>query len=142
MPTTQTPKTLLGALALAGATVATWWIWLGWDTEYQVDPVTQVSSGPYEPYQVVGCVLTIGALAAVAGLLLRPWVVVVTMAASFTVAWSVGAASTDDSGLWVVGAVLVAGGMVGGTALCAFGAHLLRQLTRSNGRRGPASSAA
>ena len=30
----------LGALGTAAATVVAWWAWLGWDTEYEIDPVT------------------------------------------------------------------------------------------------------
>lgn len=116
-------RSVLGALALAFATVLSWWVWLGHDTEYQTDPATGVSSGPYEPVQVIACVLSILVIAAIGGLLLRPWLVVATMTTSFTLAWSMQAASTDDSGLWVVGAVLLTGGMLLGTAASSFAAR-------------------
>jgi hypothetical protein len=116
-------RSVLGALALAAITALTWWVWLGQDTEYQVDPSTGSETGPYEPVQVIACVLSIVVIAAIGGLLLRPWLVVAAMTVSFTVAWSLQAAATDDSGLWAVGAVLVAGGMLLGTAACAFGAR-------------------
>jgi len=117
----------LGAVVLAALTVAGWWAWLGWDTEYTVDPVTRSSSGPYEAWQVIGCVVTLLALAVGASLLLRPWTVIATMTVAFTVPWAVSAASSDDSGLWLVGAVLVAVGMAGATAIAAFTARALRR---------------
>ncbi|WP_250797123.1 hypothetical protein [Micromonospora phytophila] len=126
-------RDLLGLPALAVATLATWWCWLGWDTRYTVDPVTGSTSGPYEPWQVVGCVLTLALLAALGGWYLNPLLAAATMTATFTVAWSWRAASTDDSGLWVVGAVLVLVGMAAGSTAVSFGAHRLR---RDRGDRG------
>lgn len=111
---------------LIAATFATWWLWLGSDTTYQVDPATGATTGPYEPAQVAGCVLTLLALAVAGGLLLRPWLVVLAMTATFTLAWAVDAAGRDESGLWLVGAVLVFGGMTAGTSVCAFGAWAVR----------------
>lgn len=117
---------LLGAVILAGTTVAVWWLWLGTDTRYEIDPVTGARTGPYEPGQVVGCVLSLLVIAVVGGLLWRPWIVVVAMTVAFTVAWSMAAASEDATGLWGVGAVLVAVGMAGGSAVFSFGARLVR----------------
>jgi hypothetical protein len=119
-------RQLLGLVVLVVATLAAWWLWLGIDTRYQVDPVTGATTGPYEPLQVAGCVLTLLVIAVMGGLLLRPWLVVVAMTVTFTVAWSLSAAAQDDSGLWAVGAVLVAVGMAAGTAVCSFGPRLAR----------------
>jgi hypothetical protein len=48
----------------------------------------------------------------------------------FTAAWTLHAASTDDSGLWAVGAILVLlGTLVGGTVVTAVTRALVR--TRS-----------
>jgi len=55
----------VGVLGLVGLTVALWWAWLGRDTGYQVDPVTGATSGPYQVWQVVGCVLCLAVLATV-----------------------------------------------------------------------------
>ncbi len=121
----QTYRYLIGGLTLAALSLAAWWAWLGWDTEYQVDPATGQASGPYTTAQVVACVLTIVVIAAVGGMLVPPWIVVPAMTIPFTVAWAVQAATTDDSGLWVVGAVLLTGGMTAGTAACSFTAHAL-----------------
>jgi hypothetical protein len=73
-------------LLLAAATVGTCAAWPAWDEEYQLDPVTGVSSGPYEAWQVVGCGLTIGVLAVVAGLLQRPGVALGVVPLVLTVA--------------------------------------------------------
>ncbi len=48
---------------LALLTAACWWGWLAWDHSYRHDPVTGVSSGPYEGWQVVGCVVSLIVLA-------------------------------------------------------------------------------
>jgi hypothetical protein len=119
-----------GALALAGATAATWWMWLGRDTKYQVEPVSGVATGPYEVWQVAGCVLCLMALAVIGGLLLRPWIVVPIMTLAFTILWSVNAASHDETGLWGVGAILVLVGMTAGSAVLSFGAWMLRAAIR------------
>jgi hypothetical protein len=115
-----------GVPGVAVLTVAAWWLWLGWDTQYQTDPVTGATSGPYEAWQVVGCVLSLAVIAVVGGLLMRPWLVVLAMTGAFTVSWSWAAASTDDSGLWPVGAVLVVIGLGFGSAVVSFGARAVR----------------
>lgn len=108
---------LVWALTVAAATVAAWWVWLGRDTAYQTDPATGVTSGPYTTGQVAGFVVSLAAIAAVAGWLLGPIVVTPAMTVPLTVAWSAQAAATDETGLWVVGAVLVFAGTAAGTAL-------------------------
>ncbi|SIM79104.1 hypothetical protein [Micromonospora cremea] len=131
MTATRGTSASLGALFLAVATVGVWVLWLGWDTEYTVDPQTGSRSGPYEPWQVIGCVLTLALLAALAGTRLSPWLVAPVMTVAFTAAWSRGALSSDDSGLWAVGAILVLIGMAIGSTLVSIGAHRLsRHLAR------------
>jgi hypothetical protein len=114
----------------AAATLATWWLWLGTVKRYEADAVTGATSGPYQPWQVVGCVLTLAVVAVLGGLLTRPWIVVVAMTVSFTVAWTVDAAARDDTGLWAVGAILVGVGTAVGSALCAYGARLVGTAVR------------
>jgi hypothetical protein len=124
-------RNALGATVLAGATVITWWAWLGRDTEYRLDPITLAESGPYEVWQVAGCVLTLTVLAVAGGLVLPPWLVAGVMTVAFTAAWSLRAASTDESGLWLVGAIGVfAGTAVGSTAL-SVSAWAVRRARRS-----------
>lgn len=94
-----------------------WFAWLGWDQEYyQVDGVPQ---GPYRAWQVLGCGMSIAAAAVLAYLWVRSvWAIFVLAAAAdlgFAVPWAVNAASTDDTGLWVVGLLFLLVG--GGTGL-------------------------
>jgi hypothetical protein len=130
-------RNAIGAIGIAAATVATYFAWLGWDTDYQVDPVTHVESGPYEAWQVAGCVVTLLALAVVAGLVFLPWVVVPVMTVSFTAAWAVGAALSDESGLWIVGAIGVFVGMAIGSTVVSVLAWTVRRALA--GRRAAAT---
>jgi len=93
-----------------------WFAWLGWDHEYyQVDGAAQ---GPYRTWQVLGCGLSVAAGAVLAYLWVRSvWAIIVLAAAAdigFAVPWAMDAASSDDSGLWVVGLLfLLVGGGIG-----------------------------
>ncbi|MFI7608417.1 hypothetical protein ACIBTV_25155 [Micromonospora sp. NPDC049366] len=110
----------VGVLAVALLSVAAWYAWLGWDTGYREDPVTGTTSGPYQAWQVVGCVLTL--LVVFVGALLagvRPVLASAALTLAFTAAWTVAAASRDDSGLYAVGAVLLLAGLAAGTAVVA-----------------------
>ncbi|MFI7427469.1 hypothetical protein ACIBPB_10820 [Micromonospora sp. NPDC049836] len=130
---TRGTRSALGGLLLAVATVATWFAWLSWDTGYRVDPETGATSGPYAVWQVAGCVLTLVLVAALGGWWLGPWLVVPVMTVAFTAAWAAHAAATDDSGLWVVGAVLVLIGTAAGSLVVSLAARLLRR--RADGGR-------
>jgi hypothetical protein len=125
-------RAVLGLPVLAVLTVAAWWLWLGRDTTYQTDPVTGVATGPYEAWQVIGCVLSLVAIAVVGAWVLPPWTVIVAMTVSFTLVWSWAAAVADETGLWLVGAVLVAVGMAAGSTVLSLGTHRIRS---SAGRR-------
>ncbi|MEV6366483.1 hypothetical protein AB0L86_06265 [Micromonospora musae] len=118
--------TLLGGLLLAAATVGTWLAWLSWNTGYRIDPETGAVSGPYAVWQVAGCVLTLAVVAAGGGWWLSPWLVAPVMAVAFTVPWAVQAASSDDSGLWAVGATLVLIGTAAGSGVVSLVTRLLR----------------
>ncbi|WP_374455483.1 hypothetical protein [Nocardioides sp.] len=109
--TSRLAAAVLGLVLLA---TAMWFAWLGWDDDYyEVDGVAQ---GPYRAWQVVGCGLAICAAAVVARVWAGRGAVLLAAAATvgFAVPWSVHAASTDESGLWAVGAVfLLVGSFVG-----------------------------
>jgi hypothetical protein len=124
-------RTTAGPLVLAAATVFVWWAWLGRDTEMQLDPATGTYSGPYTTAQVAGAVLTLAALL-VAAVLLRvpalPAAAVMTVA--FTAAWTAQAAAEDETGLFLVGTILVLAGMAVGTTVVALGTAALRRLRR------------
>ena len=91
-------RSLVGAVILAAATVLTWWLWLGRDTEYQID-ANGVASGPYTTGQVAGCVLTLLVLLVAAVLLgVRPLIAAAAMTIAFTVAWTAQAAADGRDG--------------------------------------------
>jgi hypothetical protein len=127
MPVTKL-RALSGLLALAAATVFTWWAWLGRDTTKTLDPETGNYSGPYTTAQVAGAVLTLAALL-IAAVLLRvpalPAAAVMTVA--FTAAWTAQAAGEDESGLYLVGTFLVLAGMTAGTTVVALITARLRR---------------
>jgi hypothetical protein len=120
-------RSLLGAALLAVATVVTWYAWLGHDTEYHLDEAGN-PAGPYTTMQVAGCVLTLVVLLVGAVLLrVHPLVAAAAMTLAFTVAWTAHAAAADETGLFLVGTVLVLGGMAVGTTVVALIARALRR---------------
>ncbi|GAA3279046.1 hypothetical protein Dvina_01310 [Dactylosporangium vinaceum] len=127
LPLTQ----LLGGIAVALLSAAAWFAWMGWDGEYQVDPLTQEASGPYEVWQVAGCVASL-LVVLVGALLLRVrWFVAApAMTVAFTAAWTVTAAASDGSGLFLVGAVLVFMGLAVGTTVVSLLVLALRRRAR------------
>jgi uncharacterized protein YqgC (DUF456 family) len=99
-----------------------------------LDPQTGVQSGPYTTAQVAGAVLTLAALLIVAVLLRVPALpAAAVMTVAFTAAWTARAAGEDETGLYLVGAILVLAGMTAGTTVVALLTALLRR------RRGPAT---
>ena len=109
---------IVGAFALAVFAAATWFVWFGWDDV------------PYDLWQVVGCgaSVVVGAIAALVRV--RRGVVLLAAAATvgFAVPWGVYAASTDESGLWVVGLVmLLVGSFVGLVAVLSVAERVLRR---------------
>jgi len=91
---------------------------LGWDRTYQTDPVTQEVSGPYEAWQV----LLLGAV--VVGLtvwaswkghfLTALWAIPLALVVAFVI---VAVLMADQTGLFMVGAILMAIGSVIGVAV-------------------------
>ncbi|MCZ2805903.1 hypothetical protein O2W18_12370 [Modestobacter sp. VKM Ac-2983] len=107
--------------AAAALSVLAWAAWLAWDREYQVDPVTNTTSGPYETWQVAGSVLTLLAAAVLAGWVQRPLVAALVVTVPFTLCWTVDAGLQDETGLFMVGALLIAVGLFLGSLLVAVG---------------------
>ncbi len=122
-------------LVLALASAGSWWGWLAWDETYQTDPVTGVASGPYEGWQVVGCVLSLLVVALVAHRVLGPVAVTVTMTVCFTLAYAATAVPTDETGLAMVGVLMVAAGLGTVSTLVAAGVVVVRGARRSGGDR-------
>jgi hypothetical protein len=109
---------VLGGLIIAALAAGSWFAWMGWDHEYHVDPRTQTTSGPYEPWQVAGCVASLLVLLVGALLLRVRWFVAsAAMTVAFTAAWTATAASTDSSGLYGVGAIVLLLGLAAGTTV-------------------------
>ena len=122
-------STVAAVVVLAALAALTWWVFLGQDTTYQLDSSGQMG-GPYEAPQVVGCALTLGLLTVIGALILPDWVVIVTISLAFTVAWSINA-SSDITGLWVLGAIEVLLGSALGIWLVVFLTGQVKQLRRA-----------
>lgn len=110
-------------LSVTAASILTWFAWLSWDTGYRTLPDGSVE-GPYTPMQVVACATTL-ALVVVAGCLAvrcapaLGTAVVACATGGFSFAWARDAAASDDTGLWIVGLLLLVGGCVLGLGVVA-----------------------
>ncbi|GAB3534885.1 hypothetical protein GCM10027403_11660 [Arthrobacter tecti] len=105
---------LVALIALLSAGL--WFGWFAWDTEYQYDAATGRMTGPYELWQGIGAFFCSIVVVGLAHRLLHFVVALLVLPAFFTFAWISTAAAMDDTGLWVVGAVLVAFGAMLRTA--------------------------
>ncbi|GED97821.1 hypothetical protein [Gordonia crocea] len=99
---------------LAG--VALWFAWLTWGG-YYTDASGQ-TQGPYRPWQVVACALSVGAVTGILGWFTRwrlsgPLVAAIGVVLGFSTVWAVDAGTHDSTGLWGVGYLflLVGGGI-------------------------------
>jgi hypothetical protein len=105
-----------GVLAVAILSALSWFAWMGWDHQYQI--VDGEPAGPYEAWQVAGCVLSL--LAVFVGALLlrvRAWAAAAALVLAFTIAWTAQASGEDESGMYAVGAIGLLIGLIAGTAL-------------------------
>lgn len=119
---------LLGAL--------TWGAWLGWDRTASYDVVTDSVQAPYVTLQVLGCALTVLVLTAVLAARGEPVLAASGVALGFWLVWTVDAGSKDESGLFVIGAVMLASGLAAGTTLAALAGVGISRLLARRGRRG------
>ncbi|MHA7274671.1 hypothetical protein ACX80Z_14720 [Arthrobacter sp. TMT4-20] len=94
-----------------------WFGWFGWDSEYQFDSATGEMAGPYEVWQGVGALVCGVVVVGLAYRMLHFAVALLVIPASFTLAWISTASAMDLTGLWVVGAILVAFGTTFGTVV-------------------------
>jgi hypothetical protein len=107
----QPPARQWASVALIALLAAGLWIgWFVWDTEYQYNASTGELAGPYAVWQGVGAFLCGIVVAGFAYRLLPFGVALLVLPASFTLAWIGTAAVGDATGLWMIGAVLVAFG--------------------------------
>jgi hypothetical protein len=117
----------------------TWAAWLGWDRTASFDTVTDSVQYPYVTLQVLGCALTVLVLTAVLAARGAPVAVALGVGLGFWLGWTVDAASQDDSGLFAVGAVMLAFGLGVGLTLAALvGAGARSLLDRRHRRDGTA----
>ncbi|MBZ8176350.1 hypothetical protein GP475_10060 [Corynebacterium poyangense] len=104
----------VGLLGWLGGAI-TWLAWLTWSPApgsiFRTNPANQ----PYDTNQVVCCALTLVIVALAVGQSARyrvagPFVAAAATLWGFHLLWSLDASSTDSTGLWGVGAVLLATG--------------------------------
>lgn len=118
------------ALVLGAATYAAW---LGWDTEYYFDEDIGAYQGPYTTAQVIGCALTFGVVTVLLALCWRPAPVAAGMSLGFWALWTAQASTEDETGLFVVGSMLLLTGLVAGSALAAAIGRAVRARWASRG---------
>lgn len=112
-------------VVLAAVTALSWAGWMGWDVSYDVD-ATGHASGPYQPWQVVGCVLCLLVVACSAGRWLPAAEIALTMTLAFTLAFSISALLlADHEPLVVLGIMPVFFAMYAGSAFVAAVAGVL-----------------
>lgn len=117
---------VVGAV-IAVITAGLYLAWLGWDQEYDIDPVTGALSGPYETWQVVGVVACLGVVALVAGLLGLRRFSRVAMPVAFALCFAIdGITDTNSDGLWGVGAAMTFGAAWAGANLVGIAGEKLR----------------
>ncbi len=116
-PRSRRPAAGLGLGAVLGA--LTWAAWLGWDRTASYDVITGTVQTPYVTLQVLGCALTVGLVTAFLAARGHPVAAATGVGLGFWVVWTAWASSTDGSGLWAVGAVMLAVGLSVGTAVSA-----------------------
>lgn len=111
------PGFVIAVGLLLGA--STWGAWLGWDHTASYDVVTGTIQSPYVTLQVLGCALTVGVVTAVLAARWHPVAGAAGVGLGFWLVWTVDAASRDDTGLFAVGSMMLAVGLVLGTTVAA-----------------------
>jgi hypothetical protein len=126
-------KYVLPAVLSLAVTLLNWYAWLGWDQRYDVHPDGH-ATGPYQPWQVIGLIAVLAVVGGVSVWRRSALAALIGMTAGMVIATVVDW-SDDDSGLWVIGAGLVAIGMlvVGGVVLGL--ASIVRREREGVGRR-------
>ena len=112
------PAVALVCGAVLGA--LTWAAWLGWDRTPSYDVVTGTVQTPYVTLQVLGCALTVGVVTGFLAARSQPVAAALGVGLGFWVAWTLWAASTDGSGLYAVGSMMLAIGLALGTTIAAY----------------------
>jgi hypothetical protein len=122
---------VLGFLAVAVLTAASWWGLLGWDTEKTLVPGSSSDyEGPYEVWQLAVLVLLLLAIAVGAILLgVRPAPTAIALTLSLTANFFItGLTDPDGDGLFAVGALFVFLGTAAASTLVVLVTYQLRKL--------------
>lgn len=123
------------ALLLGAATCGAW---LAWDSDYYYDPAVGAYQGPYRPAQVLGCALTFGLVTALLAMRWRPVIVAAGMSTGFWLVWTVQASTQDETGLFIVGSILLLIGLgAGSAAASAIGYACRSRLNRGSSSGSP-----
>ncbi|GAA3236896.1 hypothetical protein [Actinocorallia longicatena] len=132
----QGERAALAYLVAALFSAAGWAAWLGWDQEYDVRP-DGGTEGPYQPWQVVGLVLTLGVVVVLSSWRLHGPGTVAGTATGLAVA-SFRDWSDDDSGLFIVGVMMIT---VGALAVSGLAALVVSAVARGTGPQARAAGA-
>ncbi|BAU94582.1 hypothetical protein N24_0320 [Corynebacterium suranareeae] len=104
------PGAVLGLLLGFAAGVIVWLVWLSWGGYYE-DDFGQMQ-GPYRPWQVVACGVTMVAVTVLLGLWTRwtasgPFYAALGGTSGFSFAWAMDALPQDETGLSAFGLLMV-----------------------------------
>ena len=102
------------AAVCALVTVVAYGAFLGWDQAKDI-AADGSETGPYQSWQVIALAVVLGATAFFGGWRRQPWVAAPAVTVPLLVCWVLDSAGEDGSGLWIVGAAMVA--VFGGGAL-------------------------
>ncbi len=122
----KTAPVLLGAICLGAAV---WGSWL-WDTDYYWDVTVGAFQGPYRKVQVIGSALTYGLVAALMSPRWHPVLVTFGLAGGFWTAWTIQAATTDGTGLFLAGAIMLVPALLVGGAIASACGYATRSLVQ------------
>ena len=117
---------------LVGA--ATYAVWLAWDNENYYDAALGAYQGPYRPMQVVGCGLMFVVVTALLALRWPPLAVAAGSTVGFWLFWTIQAGSRDETGLFLVGSILLFPVLVAGSGLAGGIGFVLRRRWRRTTR--------
>ncbi|MGK5557096.1 hypothetical protein ACSNOI_36350 [Actinomadura kijaniata] len=123
---------LVATVLLAAVAVADWFAWLGWDQK-RVEHPDGHTTGPYEAWQVVGLVVVLMLVGGVAAYRRYGLATTFGFTVGLTAAVSYDWSADDGSGLWVVGAGMVAVSTLVATGLAA---AMISAITRRPPARG------
>jgi hypothetical protein len=101
-------STVVAVVAVGLATLTNYLGWLVWARTKDRGPDGHVT-GPYQPWQIVGLVLVLAVIAAMAGWRRRPWeAIIVTTGVMWLCVLASGAVDPNADGLFIIGAFMVA----------------------------------